>query len=133
MSRHLISVKNKTAYINVKDGSYRVEIKPNRNRSLNQNDYYWGTIITYCLEGFKDAGWRISESQVHEELKKMFLKEDVVNELTGEVKTIQRDSKGLSTVEFNEYIEKIQQFAAEFLGVVIPDPGEQITLNLNQP
>lgn len=128
MSRHLITVKNNQAYINLKDGKYKAEIVTNNKRSVNQNAYYWDTVIGLCLIGYTDAGWRMDKNQVHEELKKMFLKEDVVNEITGEVKTIQRDSKGLSTVEFMEYIDKIQQFAAEYLSITIPDPGEQISI-----
>ena len=48
----------------------------------------------------------------------MFLRDE-----SREIPTLKSTTQ-LSTVEMNEYWEKIQQFAAEKLGLVIPDPNQ---------
>lgn len=127
MSRHLISVRNKTAYINVKDGSYYAEVHQGKNRTSPQNRYYHGVIVPMVCEGLRELGNDVNNDETHDILKALFLSKDV--ELPGgEVLPVPGSTRKLSTEEFNQLIEKIQRWAAEYLSITIPDPGEQIQL-----
>lgn len=101
--------------------------KYRKSRSTKQNAYYHGCVIPYVIDGLVDMGTSkglLSSENVHEMLKAKFLGEDIANE-NGEFIRINRSTTDLTTTEFMEYIADIQQFAAEFLGINIPDPGEQ--------
>ena len=95
--------------------------KPSKSRSLNQNDYYWGVVIDILCDHTGDAPKR-----THAKLGLMFL--------------LRRDKKDgseyvestteLSTVEFEEYLEKIRQWASdpdEGINCYIPLPNEVTT------
>lgn len=110
---------------NGKDVEITVKIKRSK-RSISQNNYYWGCVINFVRNGLVDAGYNgITIKQTHGYLKDKFLRKELVNEKTGEIMTTIGSSKELTKSEFMEYIAEIQQFAAEYLNVVIPDPGEQ--------
>lgn len=102
-----------------------------KSRSNKQNAYYWGCVINYVAQGLGDMGFEsrlLTPENVHHMLRDMFLKDDIgieQGEHAGEFVTMVRSTTDLSTTEFMDYIEEIQRWAAEFLGVVIPDPGEQ--------
>ena len=101
-------------YIQAMDGlEIDVLVRKHRKaRSLNQNRFYWGVAIAMISEA---TGYEPEEA--HDALKAMFLTDHVDSALPRI-----RSSADLSTVEFNEYIEKIQRFAAEKLDLIIPDP-----------
>ena len=84
-------------------------------RSVNQNKYYWGVVLHYISE---EIGH--SPEEVHDLLKAQFLKGTI------HVKGLDLDKVGstasLKTDEFEEYLNKIKIWAAEFLNVNIPDP-----------
>lgn len=104
--------------------------KYRKTRSNKQNAYYFGCVIPYVIDGIAAIGTPrslLSAENVHEMLKAKFLGEDIANE-DGEFIRINRSTADLTTTEFMEYIADIQQFAAEFLHVTIPDPGEQADL-----
>ena len=61
---------------------------------------------------------------VLELLKFRFLKSEYVTN-DGEIIQTIRSTTELSPPEFNDYIESIQQWSAEYLNIVIPDPNEQ--------
>jgi hypothetical protein len=100
-----------------------VTIEKARNKRSNpQNAYLWGV----CYKLISDfTGYEIDE--VHEICKAKFLpsERELVNKDTGEIEkvTIGASTRKLTTVEFCEYIEKIQRFFAQ-LGCQIPDPNE---------
>ena len=75
-------------------------------RSNPQNKYYFGVVVDMISE---ETGNEPEET--HELLKLKFLKP------MGKANTTQLDTK-----EFNLYIEKIQRWAAQDLGCIIPDP-----------
>ena len=99
-------------------------------RSDQQNRYYWGGVVPIVCMGLNDIGYRINEADTHEYLKATFLKDSIVNENTGELLPMVGSTRKLTTVEFMEYIQDIQRWAAEFLGVNVPDPGEQIQIEM---
>lgn len=112
----------------LKDGKYLVEINSYNHRSNQQNRYYWGLVIPLIQKGIKDMGTEITKEETHEFLKARFNYEEIVNKGTGEYVTIPRSTTALNKEQFSEYIEKIQQFASEFLNIVIPDPGQQTVI-----
>lgn len=113
----------------LKDGAYRFEGKRINKRSTPKNSYYWAICVALVREGLKDLGHDVSAEETHDWLKSKFNYKEIINESTGEVERIPRSTTELSKTEFAEYISKVQIFAAEFLGVIIPDPNSQMTLN----
>lgn len=114
----------------LKDGRYLLSIESNNNRSTQQNKYYFGSVLPLIKEGLKEIGYReiTTVEQTHELLKFMFLKKQIVNENTGEVLETIGSTTKLTTTEFNEYIDRIAQFAAEFLGVEVMPPNTQVPM-----
>lgn len=108
-------------------GRYAISAEMAKKRSTQQNAYYWGAIIPLVFEGLQHLGFETVQTKddTHEVLKALFLKKDIPGP-GGEVfVTVTDSTTRLSTVEFMEYMEKIAQWAAEYLGIVIPPPGMQ--------
>jgi hypothetical protein len=120
----------KKLFTELNDGHYIASIVNHNNRSTQQNRYYFGSVIPAVKEGLKEIGYReiTTTEQTHELMKFMFLKKQIVNENTGEVLETIGSTTKLSTTEFNEYIDRISQFAAEFLGVEIMPPSTQVPM-----
>lgn len=112
----------------LKKGNYQLKIESKSKRSLKQNAYYWACCLPIVQEGFKELGHELTLEEVHDFLKARFNFKEVVNFQTGEVIQIPKSTTELSKDEFGEYISRIQQFAAEFLHRVIPDPNSQTTI-----
>lgn len=96
--------------------------KATRKRSSPQNSYLWGIVYKVISEY---TGYEIEE--VHEICKARFnpqLKE-LLNKETGELEMMgySGSTTKLDTVQFMEYVEKIQRFFAPF-GVNISDPNQ---------
>ena len=87
-----------------------------KNRSNDQNDYYWGVIIKtiaeHCGYFSNDEYW-----DVHCEMKKMFLPKFGKLNIASSAK--------LTTGEFEDYQSKIRMWANQTLeGMIIPKPNE---------
>lgn len=100
--------------------------KARSKRSDQQNKYMWGVVIPYLQDGFKNIGYQLSKDEVHQFIKSKFNLIEIVNEQTGDTVQVPLSTTQLTKTEFGEYLEKIFQFSAEFLGVVIPSAGEQL-------
>lgn len=105
-----------------KDGDVLVRIERKRAaRSQQQNRYWWGV----CVQLVSDhTGY--SPEEIHEIAKQMFLPKrlavaDGNGEICGEY-VIGGSSAKLDTAGFTEFVERYRQWAAETLGVEIPDP-----------
>lgn len=111
------------------DGDYVITIeKAKKKRSIEQNRYYFGVVIPIVKQGLIDAGYRITTEGTHEFLKSEFNVVELVNEHSGEIiKTIGSTSE-MTTSKMMDYFAKITEWAAEFLNVQIPQPGEQIKI-----
>ena len=98
-------------------------------RTNPQNKYYWGVVIELIGQGLKDAGWDPREcipNAVHETMRMRFL---TTEKAIGDgVVTRIRSTTELNIEEFGAYLEHCIRFAAEYLNVVIPEPGEQMEL-----
>ena len=98
-------------------------------RSSNQNRFFHGVCLPLIGEALLELGYNEGRNM---ELVKDFVK---VNLLTtempdkhGEVRKFVRPTSGLSTSEFMDLISDLQQWAAEYLGIIIPDPNSQSAL-----
>ena len=117
----------------MRDGDYVVTIeKKHRKRSLNQNAYYWGVIIDLVHDGLIDAGYRITHEETHEFLKGKFAITEYINERNGEILKSIGSTANMTTSQMMDYFSEITQWAAEYLNVQIPEPNEQLTIEINQ-
>lgn len=101
-----------------------VKITALRKRSGRQNRYYWGVVVAMVLIGLVDAGYepeKLNDEVVHDFLKGKFNQQTVVNPF-GEYLEIPCSTTELSKLDFMDYLGRIQQWAAEFLNIIIPDP-----------
>jgi hypothetical protein len=83
-----------------------------KKRSLPQNSYYWGVVLK-LIAG--QTGH--TDEEVHEHMKWRFLRKH------GKLETVRSTTK-LSTIEMEEYLAKIRNFAQEKLDIYIPLPNE---------
>lgn len=96
-----------------------VEIKPFRkDRSNQQNRYYHGVVLKMISDY---TGYCADE--LHETFKSQLLPTKVVQ--IGSVrKEVSTSTTSLTTTQFEDYCEDIRRFAAETIGLVIPDPNQ---------
>lgn len=104
-------------HITVTVGRYR---KP---RSNEENNYYFGVVVKMIAD---DIG---EESEnVHESLKSLFLTDIRYIKVRGKLVKITKvkSTTDLSTLEMEDYLERIRRWASELLGIVIPLPEQTI-------
>ncbi len=101
--------------------------KAKKKRSNPQNAYFHGCVVPIVTNAMLDAGIITSNSETKEMLKRKFLSEDVPF-ADGQYLERTKRTRQLSTSEFNDFIAQVQQFAAEWLGVEVPDPNEQLVI-----
>jgi hypothetical protein len=120
----------KKQIVSLPDGRFVFKIEDKRKRSLPQNAYYWACVVPMVKDALYDAGWEkiTSDLKAHNFMKELFLKEEVINVKTGEVIPIEGSTADQTKETFSIYLEKIYQWAAEYLGLVIPNPGEPIEI-----
>lgn len=122
-----------------KEGITKLKItveKYRSNRSVNQNNYYWGVVIPILGDWAGVDQYEYVE-QVHIPLKRMFLgrvkREIPLNDsLFGKVFKSQRtaildeiqSTAKLNTAEFAEYIDKVRRWAKIEHNVEIPEPNK---------
>jgi len=102
-----------------------------KHRTPSQNAYYWAVVVPLILEEFVNLGNDLQVGNkehidlIHDMLKGMFLEAKEVVDADGVAIKLPPTTKDLSTVQFMEYLEKVCQFAAERLQLVIPEPETQ--------
>jgi hypothetical protein len=106
------------------DGGYALKVRRlRRTRTLPQNDYLWGVVYPALLDGLIDAGWEFtSTEQVHAFFKGLLTSEKVVNRHTGEVVELPGSTASMDTAEFSAYVDRLRDYAREYLGTDIPEP-----------
>lgn len=113
----------------LKDGSYKISIQSGKRRTNKENRYYWGTVLQLVFDGLRDMGFEkiIDKEDAHLVCKSLFLKQDETRNGVRIEKA--GSSKKLTTVEFEEYIQHITIWAGDYLNVVIPPPGHQMSID----
>lgn len=108
--------------------------KPKKQRSNNQNSYYWGVVLPLVQKGLLDATGELrSNDNIHYKiLLPLFAPtNEIVNVDTGESLLERLTSSEMTTTQFCEYILEVQKWGAEFLGIDIPSPNEENLLNFD--
>lgn len=102
-----------------------------RKRSNPQNSYLHGGVLPLVRNRLIELGITEAQSKewVFDFVKANCLVTEIVNRETGEVLKSLGKSSALSTWEFNEFIERIQQYCSERLSLYIPDPGEEMIIS----
>jgi hypothetical protein len=102
-----------------------------KKRSLEQNSYYYGVVVGILKNCIQDEwGERMTKEDVHEILKTQCNWQEHFSKQTGESIKVAQSTATLTTVEFEEYLERCRRFAQDFFGVTIPLPNEQIEIEL---
>lgn len=95
-----------------------------KRRSLKQNAYYFGVIVPLCGEFMRGYGNRMDDDEVHEWLKEHVGKlTKYVTSPSGVRTKIVRSSRELDTGEWEDYMQDIRAWAADF-DLHIPLPNE---------
>lgn len=107
------------------DGEVVVTIEKRRaTRSQRANRYYFGVCLNLISEA---TGHTVDE--LHDDMCLRFLTKRVnyTNPETGEVdeREVPGRSSKLNVNEFYDFVERVRQFGAEFLGLAIPDPDPE--------
>lgn len=101
--------------------------KKSAKRSLPQNSYYHGVVVELVREGLLDCGYSLSHDETHYFLKERFNQIEIPGK-DGFVITVPGTTTELNKVEFSEYIERIAQWSAEYLNVVIPPANSDLKM-----
>lgn len=97
-----------------------------KQRTSPQNRHLWGVVYPMLLDGFIGVGYDINKADVelaHLWSKKEFLPPQKIERDNGDSLSIPASTAKLSTVDFIAYVDRIAQFAAEYLNIVIPPPN----------
>lgn len=114
----IINKERYQAHLNNLTGDVDVRVdKHKKERSNEQNRYYWGVVIQILGD---ELG--MLDDEAHEAMKMLFLRK-VAFTTIGDVETI-RSTASLSTKEFEAYLEKIRVWAATEMNIYIPLPNE---------
>lgn len=93
-----------------------------RKRTAKQNKRYWGRgVLAQIAEKAEVNGHRFSAEIWHEQFKRQFIGVDELP--NGQV--IGKSTTGLTTVEFSEFCDQVEAFAANALGVTFVDLADR--------
>jgi len=117
----------KKVFNDLKDGRYLIRIDDARKRSLPQNNYYWGVVVPLVRAGLYEQGFDEirTNDQAHAIIKRYHLKNEVVSKDTGDILEQDGSTTELTPPAFNDFIERVARWAAEYLGIAIPAPNQQ--------
>ena len=101
-----------------------------KERSENQNDFYWGVWVPIFQKLFMDEwGEFKTPNEVNEILKTACNYEERVNEATGEVFKFPKTTTNLSTYDWeNIFKKRVKQFALDFFNTSLPEPNSQMKI-----
>lgn len=96
-----------------------------KQRSLNQNAFYWGPTLEFFQGLFLDSWGEIkSKEEIHEILKFTCNYEEKINPATGEIIRIAKSTTELTTSGWIDYEQQLKQFALDYFNAVLPEPGQ---------
>lgn len=120
------TMKMTLGYIKSRHGLHRFLCERLKDqRTLSQNAYYWAVVLKHVSEGMTEAwGETVTVDEAHEFCKNRFLSKPIVDRNTGEIHGhAARSTTSLDIAECVEYIDKVIQFAAEYLNRIVPWPS----------
>jgi len=99
-------------------------------RTHPQNNFYWACIVDEIRLALLQLGHQMTKEETHEFLKMKFNTVSISNE-HGEALEVPGTTTTMTKTEFGEYMDRIAQWCAEYLGIVLPQPGEHLELQLH--
>lgn len=105
--KHLRSLDGKWIWLTVERFS--------KQRSLNQNRYYWGVVINILKD---EIGY--TKNEMHDALRRHFL----TVEEEGKILPTVKSTTELDTMGFEEYLQEVREWADTEMDIVIPLPNE---------
>jgi hypothetical protein len=118
--------------LNALKGRYRLTIERyRRSKSNPQLRWLYGQVYPIVLKGLNDAGWEFTTiAEVDEYCKSMFASREVLNRHTGEIMFVPGLKRDMTTTEMMTYVDAIRDWASEYLNINIPEPEQQMAMNL---
>lgn len=99
---------------------------------LGQNGYYFGVVIYEFQEGYFDAyGELCTKEKAHAILKQECNFKEIINQNTGEIRREPKSTADLTTVQFEEYLQRCRDFIQEWFNRKVLLPNEQVEMELN--
>jgi len=99
------------------NGEYTLSVKKNvKRRSISQNEWFW--LAMTCIE--KETG--TDRNDAHDFFCTKFLRRKVI--FNGVEKDVIYGTSKLNTIQFGEFMEKIQAYASQELGILLPNPSD---------
>ena len=126
-------VLNAIKYFNDKEVVIKFS-KAKKERSNQQNRFYWGVVIPLIQNGLLEATGELrSDNNIHYKiLLPMFAPvNELINKDTGECISEKITSSDMTTIQFMQFILEVQKWSAEFLGVDIPNPNEETLITFD--
>lgn len=99
------------------------DLKESKQRSLQENSYYWGVVLPTVSD---HIGYTVEE--LHEIFKSLFLSEvKHIKMSNGTLREVRyaRSTASLKVFEFEQYLENIRTWSALELGINIQLPNEE--------
>ena len=101
----------------VANGKYTLSIKKTvKRRTLDQSRWFW--LCMTCIE--KETG--TDRNDAHDFFCTRFLRRHV--EINGRLKEVIYGTSRLDTFQFGEFMEKVQAFTSQELGITLPNPSD---------
>ena len=101
-----------------------------------QRGYYRACFLPALIIGFNQMGEQLQVDNkahldmMHEFCKERFLKDKGREIVTpdGQILHLPASTEDLNKDQYGKYLDDIAQWAAEYLNIVIPEPGEQVSI-----
>jgi hypothetical protein len=94
--------------------------KRTKRRSDEENRYYWGVVVKIIGD---ELGY--DQDEMHAALKFKFLRREAEPDGLRVLDTVRSTAK-LTTVEFEDYLDRIRMWAVSEMGIVVPLPNEEV-------
>lgn len=107
-----------------------------KRRSSQQNRFYWSVVIPEIVRGMIDLGNEALQqgNTEHGELVHEYLKHNLLDNgeevqgVEGIIIKLPPSTTKCTTVDFMDFIERVRMWAADNLGLAIPEPNEQVEM-----
>ena len=118
--------------LNALKGRYRVTVQQyRRSKSTPQLRWLYGQVYPLVLKGLNDAGWEFTTvEEVDEYCKSMFSSREVLNRHSGEIIAVPGLKRDMTTTDMMTYVDAIRDWASEWLNINIPEPLQQLTMEI---
>ena len=123
------------------NGRYDIIIqKHKRHKSNPQLGYYFSCCLPMFIDACTEEGIGIEDSDgvlrkmTLEEgdafAKSLFCKENIIDRHSGQVFSIPGQKRNMTTTEMNAFINQLRDYSSEYLNTYIPEPCEQIKMEI---